>query len=97
MSEPIGSNLPRLQQVRRVEIKSLIFDGVTNYTREIFDVVINHSDNDSESEVWRSKPEVFWGLSKAELIAQLTVQMNSVELEERPLFIEAINQLENEG
>jgi hypothetical protein len=96
MPEAFGLNQPQLEQVRRVEIKTLLFQGATNYTREIVDVVINHSDNDSEQEVSRSQPEVFWGVSKSELIARLTAQIPTIDFEERYLLESAINQLENE-
>ena len=95
MAEPIGVTTPQLKQERRLKINSLMFNGETFYTQEVYDVVMNLTD-ETESEVWRSKPEVFWNTPKAILISNFTEKLIGAEQEDAGLYQSAINQLENE-
>ena len=88
--------LANKSQERRILIGSLVFDNEVHYTQTTIDVQIDHDNNDSEIELWRSKPEVFWGLSKEQLLSNFNLLLVNADAESSELYNSAINQLENE-
>lgn len=95
MPGPVGPQ--NKSQERRILIGSLSFNGQTHYTQITSDVQIDHDNDDAETVLWQmATPNVFWNMSKAEVIASFEALKIS-DSEYASVYQSAIDQLENEN